>query len=199
MSKLGKAAAIATIVGAILTAATFFNISDEPVETGTPSASNTIGEEKTDPIVRERNGLGSSTTTESRPDVGEAEIRTRFDAARKIPITSSRSSALQRLATTASDLGFFSTAFRIASEVPFTSTRSATLSYVAKKAAKAGEARVMRPAAMSKAPKAGEAIHRARSSRSTSRLTASSTACAWPCPMTRSGVRFPASSRTPWR
>ena len=67
-----------------------------------------------------------------------------------------------------------------------------------KAAVKAGGARVMRPAAMPKAPKAAEAIHRARSSPSTSRLTASSTACAWPCPMTRSGARSRASSRTRW-
>ncbi|MCY4002684.1 MAG: hypothetical protein OXF33_03120 [Rhodospirillales bacterium] len=139
MSNLGRAAAIATIVGAIFTAATFFYISDETVETGVPSASTGRSEGQTGPNVHEENEPKANAITESSHDVDEAEIRTRLDAARKIPGMSSRSRALQRLAKKASDFGFLSTAFLIASEIPGMSTRSATLSYVAKKAAKMGD------------------------------------------------------------
>lgn len=142
MTLLGRTAALATIVAALFTVATYFKGSDERVEADTPSASASLRESQTGNIARKSNGRTPSTSTEMNHDVREAEIKIRFVAARKIPGLSSKSDALQELAKKASDLGFPDTAFVIALEIPSISTKSATLSYVAKEAAKSGSVKL---------------------------------------------------------
>ena len=167
LSNLRQIAAIATIIGTIFTVATYFSFSDEPAETGVPPASTDVSkrqaaptvpsdepaeivvppvpastnlsQRQTGPTVGEDNGRQTDAAAASNPDISEAEIRIRFDAARKISGPSTKSRTLQQLAKKASDLGFLGTAFTIALEIPGPNTRSNTLGYVARMAKKLGE------------------------------------------------------------
>lgn len=138
MNHLGQIAAIATVVACVFTVATYFDTA--PTSTTTYLYQADPPHQSYEPVLEPNptKKTPAAPVVIQEQDGSRDPYRAQFEAALKIPSTTSRSNALSNLARKAVNAGYFSSAFEFADNIPSTTSRSDTMRFVALKVASSG-------------------------------------------------------------
>ncbi|WNO10083.1 hypothetical protein [Teredinibacter sp. KSP-S5-2] len=142
MSLLVKSAAVATIVAAVFTVATYFD-NDNDVLIGifpSPAIESDDWQPPVNPHYPESDIAIEEKVDPNKREMSPTEvIRAKHQAALRIPSTVSRSSALKQLSEKTADLGYFKESYEIGLDIPSTVSQSSALKYLSVKVANSGD------------------------------------------------------------